>query len=76
MAFYAKVVDSEFEKVSGLTQKVTQNAKTGSEETSEPASESPAAKGITSRAGEGIRTPDVQLGKTSDGDCNPLPDKD
>jgi hypothetical protein len=59
MAFYAKVVDSEFEMVS----RVTQNAKTGSEETSEPVSESPAIKGFTSRAGEGIRTLDVQLGK-------------
>jgi hypothetical protein len=62
MAFYAKVVDSEFEKVSGVTQKVTQKAEKGSEETSEPVSEDLTAVDFTSRAGEGIRTLDVQLG--------------
>ena len=63
MAYYAKVVDSEFEKVSGVTQKVTQKAETGSEATPEPVSENSSVVNFTSRAGEGIRTLDVQLGK-------------
>ena len=39
MAYYAKVLDSEFDKITGMTQKVTQKEEAGSGEDPKPASE-------------------------------------
>jgi hypothetical protein len=39
MAYYPKVVDSEFEKISGVKQKVTQKQETDSKEHLEPVSQ-------------------------------------
>jgi hypothetical protein len=51
MRYYLKVSDGDFDRATGLAQKVVQN----------PVSDPPDRP--KSIAGEGIRTPDVQLGK-------------